>query len=54
MNELQAKINDFFQANQEALLSDLEGLMKIKSKSEDRTLCEEALRYAADIAEKAV
>lgn len=53
MNELQAKINDFFQANQEALLSDLEGLMKIKSKSEDRTLCEEALRYAADIAEKA-
>lgn len=52
MDNMQEKISVFFQKNQDAMLNDLKALMEIKSKSEDRTLCEEALSYVETLAKK--
>ena len=50
MDKLRNQIAAYFNENQDEMLSDLKSLMEIKSKSEDRQKCEDALVYVADLA----
>ena len=51
MNKTQQQIRDYFFSQKDEICTHLKHLMEIKSISDDRKACKEALRYVIKLAE---
>ena len=54
MNKTQQQIRDYFFSQKDEICTHLKHLMEIKSISDDRKACKEALRYVIRLASEAI